>query len=108
MEIFTKIANKDKCIFLKSNRLTTVTYMYVWSDEINNSQTSNITGMECRVLARSWRQGVQIGYSLKNRVSTYNTFACVLQIKQGVHLANWASKRHPKVLLANTIGVPFF
>ena len=28
---------------------------------------------------------------------------CVLQINQGVHLANWASKRHPQVLLANTM-----
>ena len=42
-------------------------------------------------------------YSLKNMVSkylTYNTCACVLQIAQGVHLANAASKRHPEVLLA--------
>ena len=45
------------------------------------------------------RQGV-------HRVSTcltYNTFACVLQIKQSVHLVHRASKRHPKVLLANTM-----
>ena len=38
--------------------------------------------------------------SLKKRVPkyfTYNTITCVLQIKQGVHLAHRASKRHPKV-----------
>ena len=34
---------------------------------------------------------------------TYNTCACVLQIKRGVHLANRASKRHPKLLLTNTM-----
>ena len=33
----------------------------------------------------------------------YNPFACVLEIKRGVHLANRASNRHPQVLLANTI-----
>ena len=36
---------------------------------------------------------------------TSTSFACVLQIKQGVHLANMASKRHPKVLLANTMSI---
>ena len=40
-----------------------------------------------------------------SKTLTYNTFACVLQIKQGVHLANWASKRHLKVLLADTMAV---
>ena len=58
------------------------------------------------VLARIWKDGVQICYSLKtgcSNCSTYYTSSCVLQIKQGVHLANRASKRHPKVLLAVVI-----
>ena len=60
------------------------------------------------VSTRIWKQDVQICYSLKNRLSkyvSYNTSLCVLHIKQGVHLANGASKRHPKVLLANTLDV---